>query len=255
MLTNVFTGRPARGIEEPRRCARSGRSRAMRRRFRSRGGALAPLRAKAEAAGSGDFSPLWTGQAGPLGARNAGRRADHHPRRRSVECDARTRRGTVTQVGAGLAGRPRQALFRRVFRPDEAVGDRFLHARGGALQGKMRASAISAIAGTMVASASTGSPIAAATAEPSSPPPIWKKPESAAAAPAMRGNGASDSVSMDGMTKGMPKAKHADRPHDGQEARLGQRQQDRQEQPADADEARARAAPADAPRPNAAAAA
>jgi len=31
------------------------------------GGALMPLRAKAEAAGSGDFGPLWTGQAGPLG--------------------------------------------------------------------------------------------------------------------------------------------------------------------------------------------
>jgi nitronate monooxygenase len=30
-------------------------------------GALAPLRAKAEAAGSGDFSPLWCGQAAALG--------------------------------------------------------------------------------------------------------------------------------------------------------------------------------------------
>jgi nitronate monooxygenase len=30
-------------------------------------GALAPLRAKAEAAGSGDFSPLWSGQAAALG--------------------------------------------------------------------------------------------------------------------------------------------------------------------------------------------
>jgi nitronate monooxygenase len=30
-------------------------------------GALAPLRAKAEAAGSGDFSPLWAGQGAPLG--------------------------------------------------------------------------------------------------------------------------------------------------------------------------------------------
>jgi nitronate monooxygenase len=32
-------------------------------------GALAPLRAKAEAAGSGDFSPMWSGQAVAL-ARN-----------------------------------------------------------------------------------------------------------------------------------------------------------------------------------------
>jgi nitronate monooxygenase len=30
-------------------------------------GALAPLRAKAESQGSGEFSPLWSGQAGPLG--------------------------------------------------------------------------------------------------------------------------------------------------------------------------------------------
>jgi nitronate monooxygenase len=29
--------------------------------------ALAPLRAKAETAGSGDFSPLWSGQAAALG--------------------------------------------------------------------------------------------------------------------------------------------------------------------------------------------
>ena len=30
-------------------------------------GALAPLRAKAEAAGSGDFSPMWAGQAAAIG--------------------------------------------------------------------------------------------------------------------------------------------------------------------------------------------
>lgn len=30
-------------------------------------GAVTPLRAEAEAAGSGDFLPLWSGQAGPLG--------------------------------------------------------------------------------------------------------------------------------------------------------------------------------------------
>ena len=32
--------------------------------FPTAGAALAPLRAAAEAAGSGDFSPLWSGQAG-----------------------------------------------------------------------------------------------------------------------------------------------------------------------------------------------
>jgi nitronate monooxygenase len=30
-------------------------------------GALAPLRVKAEAAGSGEFSPMWSGQAAALG--------------------------------------------------------------------------------------------------------------------------------------------------------------------------------------------
>jgi nitronate monooxygenase len=65
VLTDVFTGRPARGI---------------RNRFVDRVGPLAndapafplaadfvmPLRRKAESAGSSDFSPLWTGQGGPL---------------------------------------------------------------------------------------------------------------------------------------------------------------------------------------------
>lgn len=60
-VTNLFTGRPARGI--------------VNRIIRERGpinpavpafplatGSIAPLRAKAEARGSGDFSPLWSGQ-------------------------------------------------------------------------------------------------------------------------------------------------------------------------------------------------
>jgi nitronate monooxygenase len=65
VLTNVFTGRPARGL---------------RNRFIDEIGPLAadapafplaathsmPLRAKAESAGSAAFSPLWIGQAGPL---------------------------------------------------------------------------------------------------------------------------------------------------------------------------------------------
>ncbi len=35
--------------------------------FPTAGGALAPLKAKAEAAGSADFSSLWSGQAAALG--------------------------------------------------------------------------------------------------------------------------------------------------------------------------------------------
>ena len=37
------------------------------RSFPLAAGALAPLRAKAEAQGSGDFSPMWAGQAASLG--------------------------------------------------------------------------------------------------------------------------------------------------------------------------------------------
>jgi nitronate monooxygenase len=60
-LTNIFTGRPARGIV----------NRVMRElgpvcpaapEFPLATSAIAPLRAKAEAEGSGDFSPLWSGQ-------------------------------------------------------------------------------------------------------------------------------------------------------------------------------------------------
>ena len=64
-LTNVFTGRPARGVM----------NRVMREmgpladdapRFPLATSALAPLRAEAEARDSGDFSPLWSGQAAGL---------------------------------------------------------------------------------------------------------------------------------------------------------------------------------------------
>lgn len=61
-LTNIFSGRPARGLM----------NRAMRElgplsdeapAFPLASAALAPLRSKAEADGSGEFSPLWAGQA------------------------------------------------------------------------------------------------------------------------------------------------------------------------------------------------
>ena len=58
-LTRLFTGRPARGIvnrvirEVPDHAAPA---------FPLASAAIAPLRASAEARGSGDFSPLWSGQ-------------------------------------------------------------------------------------------------------------------------------------------------------------------------------------------------
>ncbi len=64
-LTNIFTGRPGRAIV----------NRAIRELgpisdnvpdFPLAAAALGPLRSKAEAAGSGDFTPLWSGQAACL---------------------------------------------------------------------------------------------------------------------------------------------------------------------------------------------
>jgi nitronate monooxygenase len=60
-LTNVFTGRPARGIVN-RIVRELGPINATAPAFPGAATALAPLRARAEGQGSGDFSPLWAGQ-------------------------------------------------------------------------------------------------------------------------------------------------------------------------------------------------
>ena len=59
-LTNLFSGRPARGIIN--RLMRELGSLSDAPEFPLASGALAPLRTAAEATGSGDFSPLWAGQ-------------------------------------------------------------------------------------------------------------------------------------------------------------------------------------------------
>ncbi len=59
-LTNLFTGRPARGILN-RIMRELGPISAAAPAFPLATAAIAPLRAKAEAAGSDDFSPLWSG--------------------------------------------------------------------------------------------------------------------------------------------------------------------------------------------------
>ena len=64
-LTNVFTGRPARGLVN-RIVRELGPIAADVPEFPTAGEALAPIRAVAEAAGSSDFSPLWSGQAAAL---------------------------------------------------------------------------------------------------------------------------------------------------------------------------------------------
>lgn len=60
-ITNVFTGRPARGIAN-RIIRELGPISPAAPAFPLATSAVAPLRAKAEAQGSGEFSPLWSGQ-------------------------------------------------------------------------------------------------------------------------------------------------------------------------------------------------
>ena len=60
-ITNVFSGRPARGIVN-RVMKELGYMSDLAPAFPLATGAIAPLRAKAESQGKGDFSPLWSGQ-------------------------------------------------------------------------------------------------------------------------------------------------------------------------------------------------
>ena len=64
-LTNVFTGRPARGIAN-RLVTERGPMSSLAPAFPLAGGASLLLKQKAEAQGSGDFSLLWSGQAARL---------------------------------------------------------------------------------------------------------------------------------------------------------------------------------------------
>jgi nitronate monooxygenase len=70
-LTNLFTGRPARGIVN-RLMRELGPLRGSVPAFPLAAAAVAPLRAAAEARGSTEFTPLWSGQNAsgckPLGA-------------------------------------------------------------------------------------------------------------------------------------------------------------------------------------------
>lgn len=69
-LTNLFTGRPARGINN-RIMRELGPMSALAPDFPLAGGALMPLRAITDPQGNGDFSNLWAGQALRLGKRLA----------------------------------------------------------------------------------------------------------------------------------------------------------------------------------------
>lgn len=64
-LTNLFSGRPARGMMN-RVMREVGPLSDAAPAFPTAGGALAPLKAKAESKGSSDFTSLWSGQAAAL---------------------------------------------------------------------------------------------------------------------------------------------------------------------------------------------
>lgn len=64
-VTNLFTGRPARGIVN-RLMSELGPLSKDAPAFPTAGGAIGPLRSAAEKAGSDDFSPIWAGQSFPL---------------------------------------------------------------------------------------------------------------------------------------------------------------------------------------------
>ncbi|MFO1134762.1 MAG: nitronate monooxygenase [Rhodoblastus sp.] len=64
-LTNLFTGRPARGHLN-RYLREQGPMNAAAPAFPLATGAITPLRNHAEKTGSGEFSPLWSGEAAPL---------------------------------------------------------------------------------------------------------------------------------------------------------------------------------------------
>jgi nitronate monooxygenase len=66
MVTNLFTGRPARGIVN-RLMREVGPLSADAPSFPLAGGGLVPLRKVSEAVGSGEFSNMWSGQAAGLG--------------------------------------------------------------------------------------------------------------------------------------------------------------------------------------------
>ena len=66
VLTNLMTGRPARGFIN-RVMREIGPINSIAPEFPLAGGALAPLNAKAQSQGSGDFATMWAGQAAALG--------------------------------------------------------------------------------------------------------------------------------------------------------------------------------------------
>jgi nitronate monooxygenase len=91
-LTNVFTGRPARGLLN-RFVAEVGPMAKDAPQFPLAAAAAAPLRAAAEKRGSGDFSPLWAGESAALAREESAEAVTHRLWEEALD------------VMAGLSGR------------------------------------------------------------------------------------------------------------------------------------------------------
>jgi nitronate monooxygenase len=118
VITNVMTGRPARGVA----------NRVMREvgpifsdapAFPHAKTALVSLRQAAEELGRVDFSNLWAGQAVQNGAGNAGRRADPGARSQRPGADEPVA-GVKSRQRLAVAAQNRPLLYRRLNLPFEA---------------------------------------------------------------------------------------------------------------------------------------
>jgi nitronate monooxygenase len=87
-ITNLFTGRPARGIVN-RLMQEFGPLSPDLPAFPSAADALAPLKTKAEAEGSGDFSNLWSGQAAGLARPMGAQELTRHLAKEALACLSR----------------------------------------------------------------------------------------------------------------------------------------------------------------------
>jgi nitronate monooxygenase len=99
-ITNVFTGRPARGIVN-RVMRELGPISAAAPEFPLAGGAMVPLRAKTEPEGLGDFMNLWSGQAAALAKAMPAGELTRELAKESLERLAMLA-GAVTHGGAGF---------------------------------------------------------------------------------------------------------------------------------------------------------
>ena len=90
-ITNIFTGRAARAMVN-RITEELGPMSEYAPAFPAAVAALAPLRAKAEAAGSDDFTSLWSGQGARLGRELPGRQLTALLAEEALAVDGRTRR-------------------------------------------------------------------------------------------------------------------------------------------------------------------